>query len=146
MNTWNETQEKALLEAVEWVDEKFPGEDGQEIMSRLGGRWELVAQSLKREMDLDVTGSACKTRFYQIRKRVVHTTKDGQDVVVTENTEFPQVSLKDEDLLMSVVNPRLVSLEKRMAAVEKQLKNNQDVTTLVQELNDSFQDFFKNYT
>lgn len=146
MSTWNETQEKALLEAVEWVDEKFPGEDGQEIMSRLGGRWELVAQSLKREMDLDVTGSACKTRFYQIRKRVVYTTKDGQDVVVTENTEFPQVSLKDEDLLMSVVNPRLVSLEKRMAAVEKQLKNNQDVTTLVQELNDSFQDFFKNYT
>lgn len=146
MNTWDETEEKALMEAVEWVDSKFPGEDGQEIMSRLGGRWELVAQALKRELNLDVTGSACKTRFYQIRKRVVHTTKDGQDVVVTEDTEFPQVVLKDEDLLMSVVNPRLVALEKRMTAVEKQLKNNQDVTTLVQELNDSFQDFFKNYT
>lgn len=63
MNTWNETQEKALMEAVEWVDIKFPGEDGQEIMT----------------------------------------------------------------------------------AVEKQLKNNQDVTNLVQELNDSCQDFFKNY-
>jgi hypothetical protein len=145
MNTWNERQEKALMEAVEWVDSKFPGEDGQEIMSRLGGRWELVAQALKRELNLDVTGSACKTRFYQIRKRVVFTIKDGQDVVVTEDTEFPQVVLKDEDLLMSVVNPRLVALEKRMTAVEKQLKNNQDVTNLVQELNDSFQDFFKNY-
>jgi len=64
---------------------------------------------------------------------------------VTEDTEFPQVVLKDEDLLMSVVNPRLVALEKRMTAVENQLKNNQDVTALVQELNDSFQDFFRNY-
>ena len=145
--SWSEEAEKLLMKSVDWVDDKFPGEDGKNILSHLGGKWEVVAKRLGNEFEtFKPTGSACKTKFYQIRSREVHTVnQNGQQVIIAESTEFPQAVLKDEDLVMAMVNPRLATLEKKVDLLEKQLKEKDKVLEIVQNLNDSFQEFFQTY-
>lgn len=142
---WTEKQEVALLEAVAWVEEKFEGKSGKEMLSQMGGKWAVVGQVVRKNCEEDISDEACKSRFFNIKGREKHVTTDDGEVIVFDNTDFPQVD-KDE-IVYHVLDPdgledRVRDLESQVALLEKQIKNFQKVANTMHSLNEHFKTLF----
>jgi hypothetical protein len=135
---WAEKEEVSLLEAVEWVDENFPGSDGRLLLGKMGGKWNVVSSVLERESGVVATDEACKSRFHKIKRREVHKVVDGKDVIQFGDMDFPQadIALTAEKVNYTAVVRRVQELEAKVAKLE-------GIAKMVNALNDNFKSFFR---